>query len=88
MLLLPLKRTRATYNNTGACSMSMSSPDDAKLVKVAAPTLRSKRFLEGDDHAGNVVSIPYRAENSVPKPGTWHTRGIDLCLRLSLHSVI
>ncbi len=42
--------------------------DDAKLVEVTTAALGAKRFLEGDQHAGNVLLVPERAEDEVAEP--------------------
>ena len=42
-------------------------PYDAKLVKVASPSLSSKWLLEADYNRSNTISVPYRAEDLVGK---------------------
>lgn len=42
--------------------------NDAELVKVAAATLRAEGLLKGDDHAGNVVTVPSGAEDAIAEP--------------------
>ena len=37
-------------------------PDDAELVKISTPAHGSERFLEGDDHGGDMVPVPGGAE--------------------------
>lgn len=46
----------------------MTSPDDPKVIKIAPSTLRAEGFLEGDDNAGDTVTVPDWTEDSVPKP--------------------
>ena len=46
---------------------TISLPDDAKAVKVAASSLGTKRFLERDDHICYVVTVPDWTKNTVSK---------------------
>mmetsp|Transcript_16308 Transcript_16308/g.48909 ORF Transcript_16308/g.48909 Transcript_16308/m.48909 type:complete len:388 (+) Transcript_16308:465-1628(+) len=43
-------------------------PNDAELVKVAAPPLRAKRLLEANLHVGNVVAVPAGGNNGIGEP--------------------
>lgn len=47
-----------------------SIPENAKFIKVTSPALCSKWFFEWYNYTGDVVTIPYGAEYSVPKPVT------------------
>lgn len=46
----------------------LSSPDDAKIIKVASSTLGAKGFLKGEDDTGHAVPVPDRPKDSVSKP--------------------
>ena len=39
--------------------------DNTEIIEVTAATLRSERFFERDENAGDVVSVPGRCEDSV-----------------------
>jgi hypothetical protein len=51
--------------------------DDAEFVKVASSALSAKRLLEGDEHRGDVVSVPGGVENAVAESNNKITKAIN-----------
>ncbi len=49
-------------------SCVFSSPDDAKIIKVASSSLSAKRFFKGENDTGHTVSVPDRPEDAITKP--------------------
>lgn len=44
-------------------------PNDTKVIKVSSTTLSAKRLLEGKDHTGHTVPVPYGSKDAISKPG-------------------
>ena len=49
-----------------------NKPDDAEIVEITASSAGSDRLLERDEHAGNVVPVPNRPEQTVGEPVRAH----------------
>lgn len=46
------------------------SPNDTKVIKVSSAALSAKRLLEGEDHTGHTVPVPYGTKDAISKPGS------------------
>lgn len=54
-------------------------PDNPKFIKVAPTALSAKGLLEGEDHTGNIVSVPDRAKDPVGKSvRRWKSPQVEL----------
>ena len=42
--------------------------DDSELIKVSTASFRSERLFEGDQHAGDTLTVPRRAKQSIAEP--------------------
>lgn len=45
-----------------------SSPDYAKVIKVSSTALSAKWLLEGENHTGYIIPVPYGCKDTISKP--------------------
>lgn len=49
-------------------SVTGSSPDYTKVIKVSSTALSAKRLLEGENHASDIAPVPDGSKDSITKP--------------------
>lgn len=49
-------------------SVTGSSPDYTKVIKVSSTALSAKRLLEGENHTSHIVPVPDGSKDAITKP--------------------
>lgn len=44
------------------------SPDYTKVIEVSSTALSAKWLLEGENHTGYIIPVPYGSEDTISKP--------------------